>query len=122
MRYARFYPRTAACESATWNPAADIIENKDGYTVNIDLPGFSKKDLSVQVKNGTLTVNGERERTGVEADFYHRFERPSGAFARSFRLPDFIDESSIQGSYENGVLSLDLHKREEAKPHTIAVT
>ena len=121
MTYVRFHPRTAGRRTASWNPAADIVENNDGYTVNIDLPGFTRKDLAVKVEDGTLTVNGERGRPDAGGEFYHRFERPAGTFTKSFRLPDYIDAENIRGSYKNGVLRLELQKKEAAKPHTVAI-
>ena len=123
MSLVTYYPRTNARRRATlWTPATDIVENADGYTITVDAPGFAKDDLKVRVHEGVLTVGGERKvPEATDEEYYNYRERPHGTFERSFRLPEFIDSESIQGSYENGVLTLGLKKKEEAKPHLITV-
>ena len=110
---------TTACGCT---PAADIAEHNDGFTLTLDVPGLDKDQLSVKVNEGILTVSGERTREKAEDNnHYNYYERPTGPFERSFRLPDYIDSEHITAENENGVLTLSLPKKEEAKPHTIKV-
>lgn len=123
MTYVRLIPRNKSLRTEkTWNPAADIVESNDGFTVTLDVPGFTKEELKVKVHENVLNVSGERKRTEVnDSGHFRYFERPYGSFSRSFRLPDYIDGQSIKGAYEKGVLSVELTKKEEAKPHTITI-
>ena len=105
-----------------WNPPADIVEGPDGFSITIDLPGFEKDDVKILVKDGVLRVSGERKCAEFDNEHYfHHYERPAGSFSRGFRLPDFIDGEKIHATYEKGVLTLNLLKKEEAKPHTIEI-
>jgi len=123
MTLVKYYPTTEEQRrAAAWNPPTDIIENADGYSITLDVPGFAKEDLKVKVHEGVLTVNGERKSPEVvDEKFFRYYERPYGTFERSFRLPDHVDGEKIDGSYENGVLTLELKKKEEAKPLLITV-
>ena len=123
MTLVKFLPKTEAGKyTETWRPAADITETDEGFTIVLDVPGFSKDDLSVKAYDGQLTVSGERERTEAQdTKLYRHYERPAGKFERSFRLPDYIESESIKGAFENGTLTLELKKKEEAKPHTVTI-
>jgi HSP20 family protein len=103
-------------------PAADVLENAQEIQVRVDLPGHDPKDLQVKVEDGTLSIQSERkqEQGRPEGD-YLRSERSYGAFARSFALPATVDPSKVEARYENGVLTVTLPKREEAKPKKITV-
>ena len=105
-----------------FNPAVDIVEGENAFNIVFDLPGFEKNDINISVKDGVLTVSGERKVAEPGDEKYFRnFERPGGTFSRSFRLPDYVDENTIKASYKNGVLNLDLTRKEEAKPRKIEV-
>ena len=128
MTLVRYYPelkniyRTIG-RNNVWNPAVDIIEDNDIFLIELDLPGFKKSDFTITVKEGVLTLNGERKRKESEdGEHYRYFERPVGAFERSFRLPEHVDGEKVKASYKNGVLKLELPKKEEARPHTIQIT
>ena len=124
MTLVRTAPRRAAeyREACGCTPDTDITENNDGFTLTLDLPGLGKDEVSVKVNDGILTVSGERTREEAEdQNHYHHYERPTGPFERSFRLPDYIDSEHITAKNENGVLTLSLPKKEEAKPHTVKV-
>jgi len=123
MTLVRFYPTTDVKRNiAAWTPATDIVENADGYTITLDAPGFVREDITIKVHEDVLTVSGERKSPEVGDEKYFRYhERPYGAFERSFRLPDHINSETIKAVYENGVLTLELNKKEEAKPHLIAI-
>ena len=123
MTLVKYLPKTEAGKyTETWRPAADIVETDEGFTIVVDVPGFAKDGLSVKAHDGLLTVSGERERAEVkDTKLYRHYERPAGTFERSFRLPDYIESESIKGAHENGTLTLELKKKEEAKPHTITI-
>lgn len=126
MTYVLTHPRAYAERAAretTITPAVDIIEGNDTYKIAIDLPGFDKKGFKVVVHEGVLTVSGDRVRGESENnDLYRYYERPSGTFYRAFRLPeDVVDGNEVKAEYVNGVLNLELKKREKAMPRTISV-
>lgn len=123
MTYVTTYPKTRASrQSATWTPASSIEEHNEGYTISLDVPGLTREEIKVQVHEGILSISGERKRPENEgADNFRYNERPYGSFERSYRLPEYIDSEHIAGAYENGVLTLELKKKEEAKPRVIAV-
>jgi len=103
-------------------PAVDVYEDEHKVTLKLEIPGISQEDLDISLENNTLTVRGERkfEKEEKEENF-HRIERRYGSFARSFSLPSTLDPESVQANYENGVLKIELAKREEAKPKQIKV-
>ena len=104
-------------------PRVDIIENDNDYAIHADLPGLEKKDISVTVENGILTIAGEKnsERKSEKKDHYRYFERSYGKFSRSFQLPEHVDVENIDATYNNGTLELTLKKTEKAKPKAIEV-
>jgi HSP20 family protein len=103
-------------------PAADVVETQDGYQIVLDLPGHAPESIQVDVKDETLTVKAERKQpAGVEGETWHRSERSFGTFFRAFTLPRTVDAGAVEATYEQGVLTLRLPKRAEAKPRTIAV-
>jgi HSP20 family protein len=127
MTYVTFKPGWKAAPAAAsrqneYHPPVDIVETGDAYTIEFDLPGFTREDIKVSVDDGVLKVSGERTRN-VEKDerYYRYFERPEGAFSRSFRLPDHVDGEGIKATHTNGVLRLELPKKEDAKPHTVEI-
>src|SRR5580704_2444950 len=106
----------------TWAPAVDIFENEHELTVKADLPDVNPKDLDIRVENNILTIRGERkfEKKSTEGN-YLRVERSYGSFARSFSLANTVNSEAIKADYQNGVLTLVIPKREEAKPKQIKV-
>ena len=109
-------------DTNTW-PSVDIAESNDHYTIHADLPGMDKKDISVTIENGTLTISGEKRKEKKEKEdgkFYH-YERSYGAFKRSFNLPDDVNAEDIEASYQNGVLELALKKTKKTRPKEIEV-
>ena len=105
-----------------WAPAVDIYENGDELVVKADMPEIDKKDLGIRVENNLLTIRGERKfEKNVSEESYLRVERAYGSFSRSFTLPNTVNTEGISAQYENGVLTLHLPKREEAKPKQIQV-
>jgi HSP20 family protein len=107
----------------SWAPAVDIHENEHELVVKADLPGIDPKDLDIRVENNILTIRGERRfEKKVNEDNYLRVERAYGSFSRSFSLANTVNPDGIKADYQNGVLTLNVPKREEAKPKQIKVT
>jgi HSP20 family protein len=106
----------------TWAPAVDIYETANELVVKGDLPEIDPKDLDIRVENNILTIRGERkfERNEQQGD-YLRVERAYGTFSRSFALSNTVNPDAIKAEYQNGVLTLHIPKREEAKPRQIKV-
>lgn len=106
----------------SWAPAVDIHEADDALVVNADLPGMKESELDVRVENNTLTIRGERKfETEVKEENYLRVERSYGSFTRGFTLPNTVKTEGISATYENGVLTVKLPKREETKPRQVKV-
>ena len=106
-----------------FKPSVDVRETENEFLLQADLPGIDKKDIEVKVEDGILYMSGKRESTQNEQkDGYRYRERQYGSFERRFSLGDHIAIENIKASHENGVLTLTLPKREEAKPKQIEVT
>lgn len=106
----------------TWAPAVDISETEQELVVQADLPGIDIKDLDIRVENNVLTIRGERKfEKKVNEENYLRVERAYGSFSRSFSLANTVSPEGIKADYQNGVLTLNIPKREEAKPKQIKV-
>jgi HSP20 family protein len=109
--------------SRAWVPPVDIYEN-DAHEVVLkaELPDMKREDIDVTFENGVLTLKGERKfGEEVKKEHFQRVERRHGAFSRSFTLPNTVDAGKISASYKDGVLTIRLPQREEAKPKQIAV-
>jgi HSP20 family protein len=106
----------------TWAPAVDIYETEHELVVKADLPEIDPKDLDIRVENNILTIRGERKfEKKVNEENYLRVERAYGSFSRSFSLANTVNSEAIKADYQNGVLTLTIPKREEAKPKQIKV-
>ncbi|MGC1415105.1 MAG: Hsp20/alpha crystallin family protein [Candidatus Acidiferrum sp.] len=107
----------------TWAPAVDIYETEHELVVKADLPEVDPKDLDIRVENNILTIRGERKfEKKVNEENYLRVERAYGSFSRSFSLANTVNSEAIKADYQNGVLTLTVPKREEAKPKQIKVS
>ena len=106
-----------------WAPAVDIFETENhDLVVRAELPGLNREDIQVSVENATLVLKGEKKfDTEVKEEHYRRIERSYGTFHRSFTLPNTVDPTKVSADYKNGVLTVKLPFREEAKPRTINV-
>ena len=115
--------RTGEESSLTaWAPAVDIHETEHELVVKADLADVDPKDLDIRVENNILTIRGERKfEKKVNEENYLRVERAYGSFARSFTLANTVNSDAIKADYQNGVLTLNIPKREEAKPKQIKV-
>ena len=106
-----------------WAPAVDIYETENELVIKADLPDVNPQNLDIRVENNILTIRGERKfESKVNEDNYLRIERAYGSFSRSFSLANSVKTDAIKADYQNGVLTLSLPKREEAKPKQIKVT
>ena len=104
-------------------PPVDIYSTGEhALVIKAEIPGMSKDDIDITVENFTLTIRGEKktEQT-VKDDQFHRVERSYGTFTRSFALPHTVDPSKVEAEYKDGVLTIKLPQREEAKPRQIKV-
>ncbi len=105
-----------------WAPSVDIRETGDALLVQAELPGIDKKDVKVEVREGVLTVSGERHyKKDVKEENVHRIERAYGSFTRSFSLPRNINGDKIEAHMKDGVLEVRLPKRESAKPKAVEI-
>jgi HSP20 family protein len=119
-----FSPMSGETEVSTrsWAPPVDIYETEDAIVLKAELPGIDPKDVEVRVEDNTLYLKGERNyEKEVNEQNYHRIERSYGSFARSFSLPNSISAEKVKAEYKDGLLTLTMPKREEAKPKTIKI-
>ena len=106
----------------TWAPAVDIFETEHELVVKADLPDIKPEELDIRVENNILTIRGERKfEKQVNENNYLRVERAYGSFSRSFSLANTVNSDAIKAEYKDGVLTLTIPKREEAKPKQIKV-
>ncbi len=97
-------------------PATNIVENEDSFELELAVPGMSKEDFKIDVENNTLTISSEKQEEKEEKEKnYTRREFVYGCFSRSFVLPKSIDAEKIKAEYKNGVLCLNLPKKDEEK-------
>ena len=107
---------------AAWAPAVDIFENEKELVLKADLPDLVEKDIDVRVENNMLTLSGERKyEKDLKEENYLRVERAYGSFSRSFSLPNTVNTEAIKAEYKNGVLTVRMPKREEARPKQVKV-
>lgn len=106
-----------------WMPSVDIYETPEREIVlKAELPEMKREDIAVTFENHVLTLSGERKAAyDANAGTLHRTERQYGSFSRSFTLPPTVDGNRISAAYKDGVLTVRLPQREEAKPKQIAV-
>jgi HSP20 family protein len=105
-----------------WVPAMDLVETDDQLVLRADLPGMSRKDIEIEIKDNVLTISGERKAEHEEkGEGFHRIERSSGRFSRSLGLPRGMDASGVNASFENGVLEVRMPKPAERQPTKIEI-
>src|SRR2546425_615580 len=110
-------------DSRSWVPALDVWETDNEVVYAFDLPGIAEEKISIEVKDDTLTVSAEREKTEeTSEDRYYRFERRYGSLSRAVGLPQGVAESQISASYRNGVLEVRFPKPAEQNPRRIELT
>jgi len=101
-------------------PAVDVVEHPDRFTVECDLPGIDRKDIDISIASGVLTIKGEKkgEKTDEKGKIYRK-ETWEGSFQRTVALPATVDAEKVEATYRDGVLSIQLPKKEEAKTKRI---
>jgi HSP20 family protein len=103
-------------------PAVDVYEDAQKLTLKLEVPGIRREDLDIRVEGRTLTVKGERKFESEEKEEnFHRIERRYGSFVRSFTLPATVNTDEVSATSQDGVLSISLSKKPEAKPKQIEV-
>jgi HSP20 family protein len=108
----------------SWIPAVDIYQTDNHMLVlKVELPDVVREDIDLRVENNTLTIAGQKQRDqAVKEEQFHRIERTFGSFSRTFNLPPTVDAGKIGAEFKNGVLTVTLPLREDAKPRQIQVT
>lgn len=123
-----FNRRSMVFDNAGWMPQIDVHEETDRYWISAELPGIAKEDVKVKVNDeNMLIISGEKhkifeEKDGEDDKRLIRSERSYGSFTRSFILPENVDKDSIKAKYENGVLNLEILKKEPEKPSETEIT
>jgi HSP20 family protein len=118
----RAFPTRPDEALTAWAPKVDIYETENELVVKADIPDMEEKDLDVRVENNMLTIRGERKfEEKVKEENYLRIERSYGAFSRSFSLPNTVNTEAIKAEYKNGVLTVGMAKKAEAKPKQVKI-
>jgi HSP20 family protein len=105
-----------------WIPPMDLVETEDNLVLRADLPGVDQDDIEIEVKDGVLTVSGERKaQHETQREGYHRVERSFGRFSRSLELPKGVDPQNVSAHFDKGVLEVRMPKPEERKPTRIEI-
>jgi HSP20 family protein len=109
--------------SGSWVPPVDIFQTGDHEVVlKAELPDLKREDIDITIDNGTLTLKGEKKFSQeVKDEQVHQIERRYGSFSRSFSLPLTVDATKVAAEYKDGVLTVRLPLREEAKPRQVKV-
>ncbi len=102
-------------------PAVTVYETQDEYVFQAELPGWTREQVSINFENQSLTLSGKRELPQAEGRQYHRVEGFYGQFSRSFSVPGLVDAGRVEAQLKDGVLTVHLPKREEARPRQIEV-
>ena len=107
----------------TWTPPVDIFRTGDHELVlKAELPDMTREDIDINIENFVLTIKGEKKvASDVKEEQFHHVERRYGTFTRSFSLPQTVDPSRVSAEYRQGVLTVRLPLREDAKPRSIKV-
>ena len=117
-----FGGQTANGVTRRWVPPMDLAETDDHLVLKADLPGLDADDVEIEVKDGVLTVSGERKTEHESSsNGYHRVERSYGRFSRSLSLPQGVDAGQVQAEFDKGVLEVRIPKPAERKPHRVQI-
>jgi HSP20 family protein len=105
-----------------WVPAVDVQETDKSFIFTAELPGMGKDDIGITLEDNLLTLSGSRELDEkAEDETYHRIERAYGKFSRSFTLPSQVDNTQVEASFKEGLLSIEVPKSEQAQPRKIEI-
>ncbi len=116
------YPTVSGEHKVYFIPAIDVEETENEYIVKAELPGLSKEDIKISLRENSVTISGERKKEKEEkGKTYHRVEMVYGKFARTIQLPDEIQPDKAKAEYKNGILTITLPKSEKSKPREIEI-
>ena len=108
--------------SSEWSPPVDIFEAGDSIILKLEIPEVDKNTIDIKIHENELTIKGERHpEAGIDPESFHRMERGYGTFARSFTLTKTIDSAKIKAAVKDGILRVELPKKEEVKPKQIKI-
>jgi len=106
-----------------WAPALEVHEDKDSYTIRVELPGMKREDIEISLHDGALVISGERKSEAKKEDTeVHRQERYYGKFSRALTFPTAVAGDKVSAAYKDGVLTVTLPKAEDAKPKQINIS
>jgi len=109
-------------DNVDWSPRMDVEETENEFLLNVEVPGLKKKDIDISVKENVITISGEKKGREVKNDSTcYLNEIRYGKFSRSFRLPGNVDVDQIKGTWNEGVLTVEIPKTELAKPRKIEI-
>jgi HSP20 family protein len=112
----RFFNDSFVQNKNSFSPKVDIAETEAAFEISVAVPGFDKKDFSIDLDNGKLTISGERKFENEKKEKnYYSIQTEYGTFSRSFQLPDNVKAKGISASYENGILGINIPKDEAKK-------
>ena len=116
------FPAATGLFDRNVSPAIDVIEGENDFTVACELPGLAQDDIDVSIASNVLTIRGEKKNEKEEKrEKYYKKETWSGSFQRTLSLPSIVDSSKIEAKLQDGILTVILPKKEEAKPKQITV-
>jgi HSP20 family protein len=116
----QFFDRNQAAQR--WVPSMDLVEYDDHFLLRADLPGLGEDDVSIEVRDNTLTLSGERKAEHEDRQRgYYRLERQYGKFSRALSLPEGVNAEAIEANFDHGVLEVTIPKPEERKPRRIEI-
>jgi HSP20 family protein len=114
--------RDTATAAEQWSPVVDLFEDDKSIVIKADLPGVGKENINIDLKDGILTLGGERStEKEVKEENYYRRERSFGSFIRRFSLPNWVTADKIEAGFEDGVLRIEITKPEEESPSKITI-
>ncbi len=106
----------------SWRPDVDIKETADAVVIMAELPGMQKQDIKLTIRDNMLQISGEKKQVSESKDeTYHRIERATGSFCRTFTLPSLVESGKVSATFKDGVLQVHLPKAEQAKPKEISI-
>ncbi len=105
-----------------WSPPVDIYETDESVILKAELAGLNKNDVTIEVKDSTLILRGERKfEKDIKEENYHRIERSYGSFSRTFSLPQTVDQSKVTATFKDGLLEIKIPKVKDARPKQIEI-
>lgn len=117
-----FFNDAVSTNRDSFVPSIDISETDDQFLIVAELPGMKKEDINIDLENGRLSISGERTfKNQDNGKTYHRVETQYGSFNRSFQLPDYVDEDSINANYNDGLLNITINKAENKVKRQIEI-